>query len=47
VTFIDFGLSQSFLAHNSGVMMYAFGCIILWGLYRPYVLPLGAGQKSP
>lgn len=35
VTFIDFGLSQGFLTHNSGTMMYAFGTVFLWGLYRP------------
>jgi len=35
VTFIDFGLTQGFLTHNSGTMMYAFGTVFLWGLYRP------------
>jgi O-antigen ligase len=29
-----FSLSQAFLEHNSGVMMYAFTIIILWSGYR-------------
>ncbi|RBI69788.1 ligase [Vreelandella sulfidaeris] len=33
VAFIDFGLTQVFLTHNSGVMMYAFLLAVLWGLY--------------
>ena len=33
VTYIDFSLTQSFLSHNSGVMMYAFLLAVLWGLY--------------
>lgn len=33
VTFMDFGLSQAFLTHNSGVMMYAFLLAVLWGVY--------------
>lgn len=33
VTYIDFGLSQAFLTHNSGVMMYAFLLAVLWGAY--------------
>lgn len=33
VTYIDFGLSQAFLNHNSGVMMYAFLLAVLWGAY--------------
>ncbi|GHE19708.1 O-antigen ligase family protein [Halomonas urumqiensis] len=33
VAYIDFGLSQVFLAHNSGVMMYAFWLAVLWGTY--------------
>ncbi|MBZ5486437.1 ligase, partial [Halomonas aquamarina] len=33
VTYIDFGLSQAFLTHNSGVMMYAFLLVVLWGSY--------------
>jgi len=33
VTYIDFGLSQAFLTHNSGVMMYAFLLASFWGIY--------------
>lgn len=34
VAYIDFGLSQVFFAHNSGVMIYAFWLVTLWGCYR-------------
>tara|TARA_R110002072_G_scaffold77606_1_gene180813 strand:- start:1350 stop:1763 length:414 start_codon:yes stop_codon:yes gene_type:complete len=34
VTYIDFGLSQAFLTHNSGVMIYTFWLAVLWGSYR-------------
>ena len=34
VAYIDFGLSQVFMAHNNGVMMFAFLLIILWGMSR-------------
>lgn len=34
VAYIDFGLSQAFFAHNSGVMIYAFWLVVLWGCYR-------------
>ncbi|UXZ55075.1 O-antigen ligase family protein [Halomonas sp. 7T] len=33
VAYIDFGLSQTFLAHNSGAMFYAFWLVVLWGSY--------------
>lgn len=33
VAFIDFGLTQVFLTHNSGVMMYAFLLAVLWGSF--------------
>ena len=33
VAYIDFGFSQVFLAHNSGVMMYAFLLAVLWGSF--------------
>lgn len=36
VTYIDYGLSQAFLSHNSGVMMYAFWLVVWWGCYRRY-----------
>lgn len=32
VAYIDFGLTQSFLAHNSGIMMYAFW-LVIWAGY--------------
>lgn len=32
VMYIDFGFTQSFLAHNSGVMMYAFLLAVFWGV---------------
>ncbi|MGE4535200.1 O-antigen ligase family protein [Halomonas sp.] len=31
VAYIDFGLTQAFLEHNSGVMMFAFLLAVLWG----------------
>jgi O-antigen ligase len=34
VTYIDFGLTQVFLSHNSGVMMYAFWLAVLWGVHQ-------------
>lgn len=34
VAYIDFGLSQAFFVHNSGVMIYAFWLVVLWGCYR-------------
>ncbi|WP_306766922.1 O-antigen ligase family protein [Halomonas marinisediminis] len=34
VAYIDFGLSQAFLAHNSGTMMFAFLLAVLWGCFR-------------
>ncbi|SJN12171.1 O-antigen ligase [Halomonas citrativorans] len=33
VAYIDFGLSQTFFAHNSGAMFYAFWLAVLWGVY--------------
>lgn len=36
VAYIDFGLSQAFFTHNSGVMVYAFWLVVLWGSYRFY-----------
>lgn len=33
VGYIDFGLSQTFLAHNSGVMFYPFWLSVIWGCY--------------
>lgn len=34
VCFFDFGLTQAFLAHNSGTMVYAFATVLIWGIYR-------------
>ncbi|MFB9353132.1 O-antigen ligase family protein, partial [Streptomyces heliomycini] len=34
VMYFDFGLSQVFLAHNSGVMIYAFLLPVLWVVFR-------------
>ncbi|MGY4877620.1 O-antigen ligase family protein [Vreelandella aquamarina] len=39
VTYIDFGLSQSFLTHNSGIMMYAFLLVVLWGYFSHHAKP--------
>lgn len=36
VAYIDFGLSQVFLAHNSGVMMFAFWLVVLYGTMRAH-----------
>ncbi len=34
VAYIDFGLSQVFMAHNNGAMMFAFLLVILWAMAR-------------
>lgn len=34
VAYIDYGLSQAFLDHNSGSMMFAFLLAVLWGLRK-------------
>lgn len=48
VAYIDFGLSQAFLTHNSGVMVYAFWLAVLWGSYsassRKHVNKINAGS---
>lgn len=36
VAYVDFGLTQTFLGHNSGVMMYAFLLAILWGIHSTH-----------
>lgn len=33
VAYIDFGLTQVFLSHNSGVMIYCFMLVILWAMF--------------
>lgn len=37
VAFIDFGLSQTFLAHNSGATFYAFWLAIFWGCFSVWM----------
>ncbi|MEC9483034.1 MAG: O-antigen ligase [Halomonas sp.] len=34
LAYMDFGLSQVFLSHNSGVMMFAFLLVVLWASVR-------------
>src|SRR5690606_33274137 len=34
VAYIDFGLTQAFFSHNSGVMIYSVWLVVLWGCYR-------------
>lgn len=34
VAYVDFGLSQVFFAHNSGVMLFSFWLVILWASMR-------------
>ncbi|MEX2473808.1 O-antigen ligase family protein, partial [Marinobacter sp.] len=41
VAYIDFGLTQTLMEHNSGVMVYAFWLAVLWGSFR--VRPQGRG----
>ncbi|MCB5364835.1 O-antigen ligase family protein [Pusillimonas sp. CC-YST705] len=36
VSYICYGLSQTFLSHNSGVMVYFFGVVICWSMVRRY-----------
>ncbi|WP_235041849.1 O-antigen ligase family protein [Vreelandella profundi] len=47
VTYIDFGLSQVFLTHNSGVMMYAFLLAILWGIHSGRLRRLALKGNHP
>ncbi|MBB3143487.1 O-antigen ligase family protein [Halomonas organivorans] len=39
VAYMDFGLSQTFLAHNSGVMVFAFWLAVFYGSLRAYERP--------
>lgn len=34
VSYIDFGMSQTFLSHNSGVMVFFFCAVICWAMMR-------------
>nr|WP_240935949.1 O-antigen ligase family protein [Halomonas bachuensis] len=43
VTYLDFGLTQTFMEHNSGVMMYAFWLAVLYGTMRA---PYGMVKRS-
>ncbi|TVP44944.1 MAG: O-antigen ligase family protein [Halomonas sp.] len=36
VAYIDFGLTQAFLTHHSGTMMYAFLLAVLWGIHSTH-----------
>lgn len=40
VSYMDFGLSQAFLSHNSGVMVLFFMMVIIWSLIR-------AAERAP
>ncbi len=44
VTYVDFGLTQVFLGHNSGVMMYAFLLAILWGIHSRHLRQLAVNK---
>lgn len=46
VAYIDFGLTQVFLSHNSGVMIYGFWLAVLWGSYRAKTVDLRLAQGS-
>lgn len=46
VTYMDFGLTQSFLSHNSGVMMYAFLLAVLWGIFSRQRKALAHGEYN-
>ena len=39
VAYIDFSLTQGFLSHNSGVMVYTLWLAVLWGSYRARPAP--------
>lgn len=47
VAYIDFGLSQAFFSHNSGVMIYSVWLMVFWGCYRNQCSPLPqAGRRE-
>jgi len=46
VTYMDFGLSQVFLGHNSGVMVYPFWLVLLWALLRQRETSLASGSGT-
>lgn len=45
VAYVDFGLSQVFFAHNSGVMLFSFWLVILWASMRK--LESSASSERP
>lgn len=47
VAYIDFGLTQGFLSHNSGVMMYAFWLIIWAGYLRNAITAYSSPRTAP
>lgn len=47
VAFMDFGLSQVFFGHNSGVMVYAFWLAVLWGTLRAYEKRSAGAELQP
>lgn len=34
VSYVNYGLSQTFLSHNSGVMVFFFGAVVCWAMLR-------------
>lgn len=47
VAYIDFGFTQSFLSHNSGVMMYAFWLMIWAGYLRNAITAYQSPNTAP
>nr|WP_275298297.1 O-antigen ligase family protein [Halomonas campisalis] len=45
VAYIDFGLTQVFLSHNSGVMIYGFWLAVLWGSFKVKAAEVGAARR--
>lgn len=46
IAYIDFGLSQTFFSHNSGVMIYSVWLVVLWGCYRNACAPLNGRVET-
>lgn len=36
VSYLDYGLTQSFLSHNSGVMVFFFSAVVFWAMLRDH-----------
>lgn len=47
VAFVDFGLSYSFLASQTGAVIYASWLVLLWALYRHARLEQEITDQSP